>query len=165
MGVRMSVGVVGFRAFAREIERLRAELPERVYVWINAVKSGGESGRGEPYAEEDVVRFERVDPLFRDNTRAHPSLGRACRAGESVIAVDGKGDVRRCHFIKDVIANIYEPGFEAALAPRACTNATCGCHIGYVHLEELGLYDVYEGGVLERIPTPARRRLALVSAS
>ena len=40
---------------------------------------------------------------------------------------------------------------------RACAsgrapNATCGCHIGYVHLDDLGLYDVFGDGVLERIP-------------
>jgi hypothetical protein len=28
----------------------------------------------------------------------------------------------------------------------------CDCHIGYVHLESLPLYDVFAGGVLERIP-------------
>jgi hypothetical protein len=31
----------------------------------------------------------------------------------------------------------------------------CDCHIGYVHLETLPLYDVFAGGVLERIPAPA----------
>ncbi|MEU4689701.1 hypothetical protein [Actinoplanes sp. NPDC023714] len=39
-----------------------------------------------------------------------------------------------------------------ALQPRACTNAICDCHIGYVHLTSLRLRDVYAGGVLERIP-------------
>lgn len=28
----------------------------------------------------------------------------------------------------------------------------CDCHIGYVHLESLPLYDAFAGGVLERIP-------------
>jgi hypothetical protein len=28
----------------------------------------------------------------------------------------------------------------------------CDCHIGYVHLESLPLYDVFAGGVLERVP-------------
>ncbi|MFK4274230.1 radical SAM protein, partial [Streptomyces milbemycinicus] len=32
--------------------------------------------------------------------------------------------------------------------------AVCDCHIGYVHLESLPLYDVFAGGVLERIPAP-----------
>ena len=33
-----------------------------------------------------------------------------------------------------------------------CVNGTCGCHIGYVHLDRLKLYDTFGSGVLERIP-------------
>jgi hypothetical protein len=66
--------------------------------------------------------------------------------------VDGDGTLRRCHFIKTPVGNIYQPGWEAALRPAPCTNATCGCHIGYVHRPELRLYEVFGDGVLERIP-------------
>lgn len=164
-GFRVSCGAVGLRRFAGEIEALRAELPPEVYLWINAAKSGGD---GEP-AEEDIARFERVDPLFRINTRRHPSLGRSCRAGASVISVDGDGTMRRCHFVREVIGNLYEPGFEAALKERPCPNVTCGCHIGYVHLDDLGLYPVFGDGILERIPAiwplpAARGRLPVVPA-
>jgi hypothetical protein len=38
------------------------------------------------------------------------------------------------------------------LQPRACTNATCGCHIGYVHLDYLELGKVFGSGLLERVP-------------
>ena len=38
----------------------------------------------------------------------------------------------------------------AVLTARPCTNATCGCHIGYVHMNELDLYSVFGDGVLER---------------
>jgi hypothetical protein len=75
--------------------------------------------------------------------------------------VDGDGTVRRCHFIREPIANLYEPGLEAALVERPCTNATCSCHIGYVHLDHLGLYRVFEGGVLERIPAGGIWRRAI----
>ena len=159
-GVRVSCGVVGFRRYADEIDALRAELPAHVYVWINAVKSGGETGRGERYDADEISRFERVDPLFRFNTVAHASRGESCRAGASVISVDGRGDVRRCHFVRDVIGNLYDGSFEASLRERPCPNATCGCHIGYVHLDRLDLYSVFEGGVLERIP----RRLPVLSS-
>ena len=43
-------------------------------------------------------------------------------------------------------------GWEQALHPEPCVNATCGCHIGYVHLNDLNLYAVFGEGVLERIP-------------
>lgn len=147
-GARVSAGVVGLREHLDEAEALRRELPGDVYVWINAYKKGG---RGY-YAPDDVARLEAIDPLFRVNTVDHPSRGRACRAGASVISVDGDGVVRRCHFVEAPVANIYEPGFEAALRPTPCPNGTCGCHIGYVHLEHLGLDRVFEDGLLERIP-------------
>ncbi|MCY1014948.1 STM4011 family radical SAM protein [Pyxidicoccus sp. MSG2] len=148
LGVRHSAGMVGFVRFAEEAEGLRGELPPDTYLWINAVKDGQE----EPYTPEDVARFTRVDPLFPVNNTRHPSLGRACRGGESVISVDGEGTARRCHFIDEPIGNIYTPDFDAALKPRACSKATCGCHIGYVHLEYLELDRVFGSGILERVP-------------
>lgn len=155
MGIRVSCGAVGFEALREPIERLRAALPEDVYLWVNAAKSS------RSYDEDAIAAFERVDPLFRTNTVRHPSLGRACRAGESVVTVDGAGDVRRCHFVDEVIGNLYDGTFDAALRPRPCPNATCGCHIGYVHLEHLDLYRTFAGGILERVPAEPvwRRRL------
>ncbi len=159
LGVRVSCGVVGFRRFAGDIAKLRDELPDDVYLWINAAK------RLERYEDADITSFEQIDPLFRTNTVAHPSLGRSCRAGASVVSVDGEGDVRRCHFVDEVIGNLYDGTFDAALRERPCPNATCGCHIGYVHLDDLALYRTYGHGVLERIPSDPlwRRRLDVVS--
>jgi len=61
--------------------------------------------------------------------------------------------MRRCHFVKDIIGNIYDAGFESALQPRLCPMETCGCHIGYVHLEELRLEQLFGENLLERIPS------------
>lgn len=146
-GVRFSAGVVGFSKFKDAIASLRHELPSHVYLWINAVK------RELPQlSEADQQFFELIDPLFHLNTHYYPSYGKSCRAGASVISVDGNGTVRRCHFIKEPIANIYDPNFEAALFERPCTNETCHCHIGYVHLDYLELDQVFGSGILERIP-------------
>jgi hypothetical protein len=141
LGARYSVGIVG--------------LPAGVYLWVNAYKD-----QPDYYTENEVRRWQEIDPLFAINNTRHPSLGRACRTGETVISVDGAGAVRRCHFIRQPLGNIYEPGWERALVPRPCTNATCGCHIGYVHLEHLRLERVFGGageGLLERIPAEAMR--------
>jgi MoaA/NifB/PqqE/SkfB family radical SAM enzyme len=150
-GVRFSVGVVGMKEHAAEIEALRRELPPHIYLWINAYKRVPDY-----YSREEVAQFEAIDPLFPINNQRHPSLGRACRCGETVISVDGDGTMRRCHFIRVPIGNLYEPGFEAALGPSPCPNTTCGCHIGYVHMHDLGLYDVFGDGVLERVPVTFR---------
>ncbi|MBD0346107.1 MAG: radical SAM protein [Coleofasciculus sp. Co-bin14] len=146
-GVRFSVGVVGFPKFKDAIASLRHELPPHVYMWINAVK------RELPQlSKADQQFFESIDPLFHLNTHYYPSYGKSCRAGASVISVDENGTVRRCHFIKEPITNIYDPNFEAALFERPCTNETCHCHIGYVHLDYLKLDKVFGSGILERIP-------------
>lgn len=149
LGVRFSVGVVGLHEHEEEIARLRDELPAGVYLWINAYKQVPGY-----YDAQQIARLTAVDPLFPINLRDHRSAGRRCAAGETAISVDGAGDIRRCHFLREVIGNIYDPGVEAALAPRPCTRATCRCHLGYSHLADLRLDQVFEGGALERIPGP-----------
>lgn len=146
-GIRYSVGIVGTKDAGAFIEPLRAGLRPEIYFWINAFKR-------EPdyYTAGEIASLTRVDPLFPLNNQHHHSQGRACRTGHSVFSVDGAGDIRRCHFVKTVIGNIYDPEFEAALRPRVCPVATCGCHIGYAHLEGLKLDAVFGDGLLERIP-------------
>ena len=147
MGVRYSVGVVGLKEDFEEIGRLRERLPDGVYLWVNAYKDSAEY-----YSADDIARLERLDPLFPVNNTHHESYGKACRTGEAVISVDGEGNVRRCHFIKAILGNIYADDLHTILRPRPCTNETCGCHIGYVHLEELQLANVFGEGLLERVP-------------
>lgn len=147
-GVRFSVGVVGLKEHAGEIEALRRELPPHVYLWINAYKRVPDY-----YTAAEIDRFTELDPFFPLNNQRHPSRGRSCRTGASVLSVDGEGTLRRCHFVREPLGNLYQPGWEAALKDRPCSNDTCGCHIGYVHLDSLGLYQTFRDGVLERIPT------------
>ncbi|NEU72715.1 radical SAM protein [Hassallia byssoidea VB512170] len=145
--VRFSAGVVGFPQFKDEIAALRRELPKHIYLWINAVK------RELPnLSDEDRNFFESIDPLFHLNTQHYTSFGHQCRAGKSAISVDGDGTMRRCHFIKELIGNIYDLNWSDNLCDRSCINQTCHCHIGYVHLEYLELEKVFGSGILERIP-------------
>ena len=146
-GAHFSAGVVGFPQFKHEIAALRQELPEHVYLWINAVKAELPN-----LSLEDREFFKSIDPLYELNTQHYPSFGRSCRAGKSAISVNGEGTMRRCHFIKAPIGNIYDANWEDYLVDRTCTNQTCHCHIGYVHLEYLELDKVFGSGILERIP-------------
>ena len=148
LGVRFSVGVVALRDHFEEIRRLRDELPTDTYLWLNAYKDGGAG-----YSPDEIRALEAIDPLFRVNTKRHASGGQGCDAGNTAIAIDGEGVIRRCHFIDEPIGNIADRDWRGALRPRACTNRTCGCHIGYVHLHRLGLGRVFGDGLLERIPT------------
>ncbi|MFF8378545.1 STM4011 family radical SAM protein [Streptomyces sp. NPDC015661] len=151
-GVRYSVGVVGLPEHREDARRLRDALPPHVYLWVNAAE-------GHTYTDAEAEGWTELDPLFPYSRRPHRSAGLPCRTGESVISVDGEGTVRRCHFVRAELGNLYDGSYRAALRPRACPLAVCDCHIGYVHLETLPLYDVFAGGVLERIPAavpPAR---------
>lgn len=150
-GVRFSVGIVGLKEYLAEAQVLRQELPPHIYLWVNAYKR-----QPNYYSSSEIEHFEAIDPLFPINNQIYLSLGKSCRAGDSAIAVDGDGTMRRCHFIPNVIGNIYAPDFEQNLIPSPCTNQTCRCHIGYVHMPELGLYEVFGAGVLERIPEKIR---------
>ncbi len=156
LAVPYSVGVVGMREHLAEIEGLRRALRPEVYLWVNAFKRAPEY-----YTAEDVARLTAVDPLFPLNNTRHPSLGRACRTGHTVIAVDGEGTLRRCHFVKEPLGNLYRDDLPAILRPSPCPNETCACHIGYVHLEHLGLAERFGDGLLERrialtpCPSPA----------
>ncbi|MFZ2527012.1 MAG: STM4011 family radical SAM protein [Rhodococcus sp. (in: high G+C Gram-positive bacteria)] len=145
LGIRHSVGVVGLADRIDEATALRAALPSSTYLWVNA-----EDGRSYDAAEE--AAWTALDPLFGYSARAHPSAGRPCRTGDSVISVDGDGLVRRCHFVDTPLGNLYDGSYHAALRPRACPNTLCDCHIGYVHLQDLPLYEVFAGGVVERVP-------------
>ncbi len=146
-GVSFSVGVVGMKEHLEEIQLLRAELPADVYLWVNAYK------RVEGYySDGERELLAGIDALFETNNTRHPSLGKDCLTGESVFSVDEAGVMRRCHFIDTPIGNIYQAEWETGLMARACTNKTCGCHIGYVHMQGLGLYGRFGEGVLERAP-------------
>ncbi len=146
-GIRYSVGVVGLREHFDAIEELRRVLRPEVYLWVNASKR-----QPDYYQPHEIDRLLAVDPYFHWNLHRYASAGQPCRAGETSFTVDGHGDARRCHFVPEVIGNIYDPGFGECLKPRVCTAATCGCHIGYVHRPGLQLEELYGAGLLERIP-------------
>jgi hypothetical protein len=152
MGIRFSVGVVGLPEHLEDARRLRGELPQEVYLWVNAAE-------GHTYTDEEAAVWSGLDPLFPFSRHPHRSAGRACRTGSTVVSVDGTGTVRRCHFVKAELGNLYDGSFRTALAPRPCPLSVCDCHIGYVHLETLPLYDVFAGGVLERVPTVEARQV------
>ena len=144
-GVRFSVGIVGQPEHLDAARRLRADLPAGTYLWVNAAE-------GRTYDAAEAACWTEIDPLFPVSRHPHASRGLSCRTGDTVVSVDGDGTVRRCHFVPSVLGNLYDGSFRAALAPRPCPLDTCDCHIGYVHLEPLGLYDTFAGGILERIP-------------
>lgn len=152
--IRYSVGIVGLPEHLDEARAMRAALPEDVYLWVNAAD-------GHVYSAAEEAQWTDIDPLFGYSVRPHASAGSECHAGETAISVRGDGEVRRCQFLdarlETPLGNLYDDSYRAALRPRTCPKTWCDCHIGYVHLKPLRLYDVFAGGILERIPAHWKR--------
>ncbi len=145
--IRFSVGIVGLRSHFQAIRDMRQALDPDIYLWINADKH-----QKTPYSDEELAFLRRVDPLFDFNRYHYRTRGQACRCGEQVLSLAGDGRLQRCHFIKEALGNIYEPGWANSLAAGPCSRDTCHCHIGYAHLPVLGLERVFGDGLLARIP-------------
>lgn len=146
MNIRFSVGAVALHQYRDALDRMRRMLPGAIYFWLNAFRHARDY-----YTGESLEFYQTLDPLFYLNRRIYRTKGRRCRCGESVIAVNGNGDIQQCHFAPRIIGNIHETGLEI-LQPSTCPNDACHCHIGYIHLYEPDFYSLFQGGVLERIP-------------
>jgi hypothetical protein len=149
LSVRYSVGMVGTKENIAIAKTMRAALPAHVYLWINAYKSDGPGY----YTAREIDELRAIDPLFDFSQREHQSLGQRCFAGQNALTVDETGTVRRCHFVEnEVLGNLYRDSLDDIATERGCPKRVCRCHIGYVHLERLGLRDVFGEGIAERIP-------------
>lgn len=146
--VTYSVGVVGQPKIFEEIKRIRNRLNPKTYLWINAYVV---NNRPYPYTTEQQDFLNYVDPLFSLN-KSYDSLDSACITGKKAITIDEFGNIRRCHFIKTILANINQPDWQNKLITTPCTNHYCDCHIGYVFLESFKAKTFFGEHALERIP-------------
>jgi len=148
LGASICVGVVGVPEFLDDISSLRRRLPRGVYLWINA-----QQPRRRPYTEEEIDRFQSLDPQFLLTLRRQPSFGLSCRTGQHSFTVNGDGDMRRCHFVDSIIGNCYELGWEQALQQRTCPNRFCDCFLGKAQFLIDTLTPFFGSTVLERLPS------------
>jgi hypothetical protein len=148
MQVRFSVGVVALREHFDEIRSLRAALSPAVYLWLNAYNDLGPGY----YTEDEQAWLAAIDPWFGHNAQPSRSAGRPCRAGSDAISVDGDGTVRRCHFLPQVLGNLYKQPIDEMLAERSCRRRMCDCYIGYAQRRDLPFVDDFGDGVLMRVP-------------
>ncbi len=148
MGIGFSVGMVAMREHFGAIRELRAALPPRQYLWLNAYDRRGPGY----YTGQDLAWLEAIDPWFIHNRRPAPSRGSPCAAGEDVLSVAGDGEVQRCHFIPQRLGNLYQDSLESMLGERSCSRLKCDCYIGYAHRRDLPFGQDFGAGTLARIP-------------
>ncbi|MCG8425814.1 MAG: STM4011 family radical SAM protein [Chromatiales bacterium] len=148
IGIAHSVGIVGKGENRAAALELRRQLNPSTYLWVNAYNDDPRY-----YNADDVAFYKGIDPLFELNNQCYKSFDKVCRSGATAIAVDGSGNVKPCHFIHQTLGNLYEGELHDMLAPEfRCSNDTCDCYIGYIHLDELALNTIYGERILERIP-------------
>lgn len=147
LGIAHSVGIVGKNENQQVAYQLKNALNPETYLWVNAYKDDPNH-----YSESDINYFRSIDSKFDINNQYHPSLNKSCRSGCTAISVDGDGNVKPCHFVDQRMGNLYETDLHRILHDNyLCPKTQCGCYIGYVHLNELALENVYGDRVLERI--------------
>ncbi|GAA3410518.1 STM4011 family radical SAM protein [Paenibacillus hodogayensis] len=147
-GVPFSVGSVGVKSAFGALASLRKQLPDDVYMWVNAFKD-----KRNYYSEADKDALRAIDRHFDRNAVDYESLGRSCRSGYDVFYVQGPGLVKRCYKDRGVLGHLYRDGLNGLSQKRACRMNVCDCYIGYIHMPELELEleGVYGSRLLERI--------------
>ncbi|MFB9328063.1 STM4011 family radical SAM protein [Paenibacillus aurantiacus] len=153
-GLPLSVGTVGVRSAFDAIASLRRALPPELYMWVNAYKD-----KPDYYTTSDRAFLRGIDPLFESNLSDYDSAGHRCGAGLDVFYVQGPGLVKRCYKDRQVIGHLYRDGLDVLSRQRLCRMKTCDCYIGYIHMPELGLQEVYGDRLLERIASPKVRAI------
>ncbi len=157
-GLEVSVGVVAQREQLSRIPELAdaLELVGASLRWINAYKLGYRTPK-DYYTDIEIAALAKLDPWFIADLNGQRSGGKSCATGTSAIAIDGNGDVTRCHFVSRNLGNIYVHKIEEILAPigtnAVCSRTECNCFQGYVHLQNTPVNSAFLGvAALKRMP-------------
>ncbi len=145
LGVHHSVGMVGKREHFAWLQQLRQRLPASTYLWVNAYWDEGRNY----YRDDEIAWLTQLDPWFHYNLTPGNSLHAPCRAGSSALSIDADGNVRRCHFVDQILGNLYD-GWQAEHSP--CPNGVCDCYIGYMLRKDRAVAEQFGAGVLTRLP-------------
>ena len=89
LGAVVCAGAVGVPQNLEIIRRLKRELPEDIYLWINKM-----DGLGRPYTREEKEEFLEIDPYFLRELASVPSDVTQC---EGRLFVEGNGGLRTCN--------------------------------------------------------------------
>ena len=126
-GIRFSAGAVGIPKHIKLIEELRRQLPDNIYLWINAME-----GSHKKYTQSEIDSFLAIDPLFFHELAEYPARSGFCMGGKESIFVEGNGDVFACVISRKKIGNIYSDACDSWLnVPQICRAVNCHCYLAY----------------------------------
>ncbi len=132
-GIRICAGAVGAPEYLELLKQLRKELPEEVYLWINAM-----DGLKRPYSQEETRQWEEIDPCFLREIFTPPGNRELCRER---LFVEGDGRLRTCN-ISPVLnkswqelcreaESLADAGEKISLPEPVCARKRCSCYLAY----------------------------------
>lgn len=132
-GVSLCAGAVGVPENLPLLTKLRAVLPESIYLWVNRM-----DGLKRPYTQEEEQRFSAIDPFFYRELAVIHEQKENCR---NRLFVEAGGRMHTCNISPPLPGNWYQ---EDALAdgsfsfPDAkCGRKICSCYLAYGGREEM----------------------------
>lgn len=148
-GIAISAGAVGAVENLDIIKRLRRELPEETYLWINKM-----DGLKRKYTKEEQTAFEQIDPYFMRELEFIPSDPSMCT---NRLFVESDGKLRRCNISRVLPVNWYdrwETVFDELKEGKdlKCGKKTCSCFLAYGGRDEVMNRILFGNYPLFRIP-------------
>lgn len=147
-GVNLCAGAVGVPENIELIRRLRKELPEEIYLWINRM-----DGLGRRYTEDEKEEFLKIDPYFE--RELFPVRGDASQCGGRLF-VEGDGKLRTCN-ISRILEKSWDEWLEEGKhdfpAPQ-CGRKLCSCYLAYGGRDDFVNRVFFGHYPLFRIPAP-----------
>lgn len=148
-GAALCAGVVGVPENLEIIRRLRQELPEDIYLWVNKM-----DGLRRPYTDGEIQAFGEIDPMFPRELAVVRADARQC--GERLF-VEADGSLRRCNISSLTEGNWYEGrGRQLFWDPSVCGRKRCSCYLAYGGRRDVMNQILFGPYPLFRIPRRAR---------
>ena len=139
-GITLCAGAVGVPEHIGLIQKLREELPEDIYLWINKM-----DGLRRPYTEEEKKAFQKIDPYF--SRELVPVLADESKCTERLF-VEGDGRLRICNISKvlgvesEMFCQTFFSSLKAASptggrgaisveSKQVCGRRVCSCYLAY----------------------------------
>ncbi len=144
-GVQMCAGAVGVPEQIPVLTRLRKELPDGIYLWINRM-----DGLRRSYTAEEIRAFSSIDPYFYRELQLHPAQPQECQT--RYFAKTG-GRTGMCNISTMQQTDWKElSATKAAETFRTCGQRQCTCYLAYGGRNNLENQMLFGPWPLFRIP-------------